>query len=117
MKKILILLTTVVIFLSACAPVANYKPYGSGSALTGEAAMGYKETQIESGKWFVQYIASTSQSETDMVRFAVRRANEVGGAQCHGSYRKSSPTINSDVTQVAGMLITRKTVNLTVTCQ
>lgn len=113
-----LLLMSMIVMVSACAPVASYKPYGAGSAFTGESAMGYKETQIEKGKWFVQYIATSSDSETDMVKFAVRRANEVGQNQCHGAYTKSDPTLNSDTTQdVGNLLLTTKSANLTVTCR
>lgn len=97
MKRNVIILISLAVLLSACAPSATYKPYGVGSALTGQSALGYRETEIEKGKWFVQYVATASQDEFDMVRFVTRRANEVGQNQCHGSFTKSSPTINTDV--------------------
>lgn len=118
MKSSLMMLICATLLLSACAPVASYKPYGTGSIFTGEKEIGYKETEIETNKWFVQYVASSSQSEIDMIKFVTKRANEVGQAQCHGAYTKSDPAINSDtVAYVANAAITKKSINMTVTCK
>lgn len=117
MRNILLIMGMVV-SLSACAPVANYKPYGEGSMFSSDKGIGYRETEISQGKWFVQYVASPSQSETDMVRFAVRRAAEVGDANCPGNYKTSAPTINSEtIGKVGDMSLVRKTVSLTVACK